>query len=599
MIFSEHKKIQYFYFAIILCSLIFFSVRILNNREKLFVIDGDGRGYYSYLPAVFFQHDLSWSKLHEYCSEDRQSFLNEINGKKINKYSFGTSLLMLPFFLLAILFSIVVQENVDGNNFIFHLFIACAAIFYFLAGIYFAIKSLLILKKKDSSIIYSVTAIILGTSILFYTFFECSLSHIYSFFCMSGFGFFTLKFLKETNKKIMLLAGLFLFLIIVIRPFNIIVLASLPFLIFEAEKIKIDFYFFRKLVICLLYTIVFALMLLVIFNYLQSGLFILNVYKNEGFNFFNPEFVNFLFSARKGLFFYSPILFLAFICIVVLAIKKQVKYVFLLSFFLFLFYLLSSWWNWFYGDSFGQRVIVDFYYFFLFPLTSFFEIVFTSIKRKLIFGFAISFLLVVNLVQTWQIANGILPLDGMNWEKYNYIFLKTNKIYAGLIGEELVPIYGLAVEPNLFYLEEKFNSKKNSFGQSSIINDSIGQNNKITLIESQNEFSLMTNYQIKESKKYSRIYVSVEFDYFDKTVLDAKNIGIVFSVNSSKDKLLYYYSAMIMDLPNVSGKWHHRNLSAEIKQNLHDGNSLNVYFYNPKGYELLIDNYKLVIQGFK
>ena len=599
MIFSEDKKIRIFYFALTLFSLLFFSVRVYINKEKFFVIDGDGRGYYSYLPALFLQNDLSWSKLEEYCPKERQTFLNDVNNKKLNKYSFGTSLLLLPFFLIAYFLSIVLGLNCDGNNFLFHFFISIAALFYFLAGIYFSIRSLLLFSKNTNVVISAVSAVIIGTSILFYTFFECSLSHVYSFCCISGFGFFTSIYFKENNKKQLLIASLFLFLIVVIRPFNIVVIASIPFLFFQSLKSSYDFYTIKKVGNYFAISVFIALSILLLFNFLQCRAIVLKTYSNEGFNFFNPEFFNFLFSARKGLFFYSPILFIAFTTTIVFAIKKQMKFVFLFLFFIVLFYFLSAWWNWFYGDSFGQRVVVDYYFFFLFPLAYFFEFVFSSLSKQIIFGATIWLLGMLNLVQTWQVANGIFPLDGITLEKYNYLFLKTDKKYAGVIGEESIPFFGKIVEPKLFYIQENFDFEKNVFNHSLVLEDKTNLNNRIALVDSNYQFAFTASHKLTKQKMFSRLYITLEFDYFDEIILSAKDLVIVFTITDSNSKNLYYYPTMLMDWPNVTSGWHHRKLSNEIKETIQNGNTLSVYFYNPKGKRILIDNYRILVQGLE
>ena len=599
MIFSEDKKIRIFYFALTLFSLLFFSVRVYINKEKLFVIDGDGRGYYSYLPALFLQNDLSWSKLEEYCPKERQTFLNDVNNKKLNKYSFGTSLLLLPFFLIAYFLSIVLGLNCDGNNFLFHFFISIAALFYFLAGIYFSIRSLLLFSKNTNVVISAVSAVIIGTSILFYTFFECSLSHVYSFCCISGFGFFTSIYFKENNKKQLLIASLFLFLIVVIRPFNIVVIASIPFLFFQSLKSSYDFYTIKKVGNYFAISVFIALSILLLFNFLQCRAIVLKTYSNEGFNFFNPEFFNFLFSARKGLFFYSPILFIAFITTIVFAVKKQMKYSLLFVFFIVLFYLFSAWWNWFYGDSFGQRVVVDYYFFFLFPLAYFFEFVFSSLSKQIIFGVTILLFGILNLVQTWQVANGIFPLDGITLEKYNYLFLKTDKKYAGLMGEEAIPSFGKIVEPKLFYIQENFDFEKNVFNHSLILQDKTNLNNRIALVDSNYQFAFTASHKLTKQKMFSRLYITLEFDYFDEIILSAKDLVIVFTITDSNSKNLYYYPTMLMDWPNVTSGWHHRKLSNEIKETIQNGNTLSVYFYNPKGKRILIDNYRILVQGLE
>jgi hypothetical protein len=397
----------------------------------------------------------------------------------------------------------------------------------------------------------------------------------------------------------LLIAALFLFLILVIRPFNVIVIASFPFLFLHSHQSRVDFYKMKMVGIYSLFSILIATACLLLFNYLQCGTLIFKTYTNEGFNFLNPEFFNFLFSARKGLFFYSPILFIAFTTTIVFAIKKQMKFVFLFLFFIVLFYFLSAWWNWFYGDSFGQRVVVDYYFFFLFPLAYFFEFVFSSLSKQIILGVTILLFGILNLVQTWQVANGIFPLDGITLEKYNYLFLKTDKKYAGLMGEEAIPSFGKIVEPKLFFIEENFDLEKNIFNHSLILQDKTNFNNRIALVDSNYQFAFTASHKLTKQKMFSRLYITLEFDYFDEIILGAKDLVIVFTITDSNSKNLYYYPTMLMDWPNVTSGWHHRKLSNEIKQKIQDGNIFSVYFYNPKGKRILIDNYRILVQGLE
>jgi hypothetical protein len=275
------------------------------------------------------------------------------------------------------------------------------------------------------------------------------------------------------------------------------------------------------------------------------------------------------------------------------------KFVFLFLFFIVLFYFLSAWWNWFYGDSFGQRVVVDYYFFFLFPLAYFFEFVFSSLSKQIIFGATIWLLGMLNLVQTWQVANGIFPLDGITLEKYNYLFLKTDKKYAGVIGEESIPFFGKIVEPKLFYIQENFDFEKNVFNHSLVLEDKTNLNNRIALVDSNYQFAFTASHKLTKQKMFSRLYITLEFDYFDEIILSAKDLVIVFTITDSNSKNLYYYPTMLMDWPNVTSGWHHRKLSNEIKETIQNGNTLSVYFYNPKGKRILIDNYRILVQGLE
>src|SRR6202008_3823989 len=62
-------------------------------------------------------------------------------------------------------------------------------------------------------------------------------------------------------------------------------------------------------------------------------------------------------------------------------------------------------------------------------------------KLKTVTVPALGLLLILNLVTCYQYKAGILPPASMNYEKFKYIFLKTDKKYAGVLGgcNDLLP----------------------------------------------------------------------------------------------------------------------------------------------------------------
>lgn len=91
-----------------------------------------------------------------------------------------------------------------------------------------------------------------------------------------------------------------------------------------------------------------------------TGHWFLYSYGNESFYWSSPQLGNFLFSVRKGLFFWSPVLLLALLGMIIAYKKREKLYTGLMIFFIVIIYVSSAWWMWFYGGSFGQRVVVDF-----------------------------------------------------------------------------------------------------------------------------------------------------------------------------------------------------------------------------------------------
>jgi hypothetical protein len=164
---------------------------------------------------------------------------------------------------------------------------------------------------------------------------------------------------------------------------------------------------------------------------MQTGNFIVWSYSNEGFNFKEFHFFDILFSYRKGWFVYTPIMFIAVLGgLITLHRQSGFRFFSGLLFFILVTYILSSWWAWWYGGSFGLRAFIDFYPAFALLLALFIN----SLRAKSlkIFVLFLAFLCVgLNLFQTKQYINNILPWDGMTKEKYWKIFLKSKpSVYA-------------------------------------------------------------------------------------------------------------------------------------------------------------------------
>src|ERR1039458_7633898 len=109
------------------------------------VIQADGLGYYSYLPAIFIYHDISFSfinKVHPIYyalntsfNPPTKNFINEFEGIRVNKYYPGLAVLWTPFFLLALLAARLFGLAADGYSGIFQYSIAVAAVFYTWLGL--------------------------------------------------------------------------------------------------------------------------------------------------------------------------------------------------------------------------------------------------------------------------------------------------------------------------------------------------------------------------------------------------------------------------------------------------------------------------------
>jgi hypothetical protein len=94
-------------------------------------------------------------------------------------------------------------------------------------------------------------------------------------------------------------------------------------------------------------------------------------------------------------------------------------------------YIISCWWDWFFGGSFGARAFVQHFSYLSIPLAALFSFVFEN-KRKtniaqinrLILIIVFSFGIGLNLFQTYQYVNYIIHFNGMSKETYWLVFGK-------------------------------------------------------------------------------------------------------------------------------------------------------------------------------
>jgi len=429
---------------IVLC---FAALFIFNNylKHNDQVIRADGLGYYNYLPAVFIYKDLNFNFLDTLQTEfynhkvDNQGIIREVNGRRVNKYFVGTAVMQMPFFLGAHLVAKSSDQHAaDGYSKIYQRSIYHAALVYALLGLMFLRFSLRNFGIHHWWIFWIQVAVLFASSLSNYIVMDASFSHAYSFTLISVWSYLMLSFDPKKPHKLIWIAFI-LGLIVLIRPINIIILAFVPFLLVLAGKKLQDFrLFFSHRKMLLLAILCFSIIVAIqpIIWYLQTGQFVVRSYGDESFNFLDPHLMDFLFSYRKGLFVYAPVFFVFLVLGSFFWIKMKSWRIFA-SFcipFVILIYVLSSWWYWSYGASFGSRVMIDFYPFLILASVPFFSKAYVFVKWLTLP--TISFAAYLSLAQTFQYKNYILLGDDMDKLAFWTVFLKTEEKYQGYLWQE-------------------------------------------------------------------------------------------------------------------------------------------------------------------
>ncbi|MFT6922215.1 MAG: hypothetical protein ACJA1C_001217 [Crocinitomicaceae bacterium] len=496
--------------------IIFLYIFIVNNyigNVNSNIGEADGKGYYDYLPSTFIHDDINRKDI-PFQVNEKYSRIDSIQGYieyqnfRVNKYPVGTAVLQLPFFGVALLTADLEGSNIDGYQPNFQKSIFFAALFYLFLAIFYIKKILEKYEIRRLIVIFIQLLIVLGTSVTHYANADASYSHVYSLFAISAFIYFALSYFKEPKLKSFILTCVFLGLVVLIRQVNILILLSLPFIAGSWPKFKTGFITLKRNYLWIIsgFLIVASIIFIqCIFWYLQSGSFILYSYQSEGFDFSSPEIFNMLFSYKRGLFVYTPVMFIALSGVVWLLIKKN--YYLLITWFLFfsiLTYIFSSWWIWFYGAGYGLRVFIEYYPLFLIP----FAVMLNQISFKWRVGImALAFLTIpLNIIQTYQYKSFILHWTQMDKEKYWTVFLKTDDRYKGLVWKQkFVP------ENHVLIKEVSLNSITCSKNKTKVIHVvdavNIPDYKKVTSIElyidnlydEQNETQLFV--RVKDSRK--------------------------------------------------------------------------------------------------
>ncbi|MBI1286395.1 MAG: hypothetical protein GC178_02345 [Flavobacteriales bacterium] len=438
-----------FFEVVIMLAFIISINNYFGNQENYIL--SDGIGYYDHLPSAFIHHDLVRNDApievdpHKY---ERIKALGAPGGYvpykefMVNKYAVGTALLESPFFLATCVKKSMEGDVGDGYGTDYQKAIFWSTLFYLFLTLLFLSKLLQLYEVSPWAIRFIQILLVFATPITHYANAEASFSHVYSLFAITAFMYFAKDALNRFRVSSLILAGLIFGLVISIRQLNLLVILMLPFLAGSMSNLLSAlthwFQHFRYVVLSAAAALAVISVQLFVW-YLQTGHWFVYSYQGESFNFVDPHFIDILFSYRKGLFVYTPVLMVSLLAMVWWFVQKKV---FLATSWIFYFvtitYVLSSWWSWYYGCSYGLRAYIDYFAFFFIPI----GILLT--RSAWYFSLPVAVLMLacipVNAIQTKQYKAYILNWMDMDKEKYWKVFLRTEPQFEGLTWKEAVDL---------------------------------------------------------------------------------------------------------------------------------------------------------------
>ena len=411
-----------------------------DGRQWKLAITADGRGYYGYLPAVFIHHDLKWRWLRSeetriVSAEESGNFVvPSQNGGTVNKCFAGVAFTMLPFFLVAHAAALACGLDAGGYSPIYAASVSVAALAWCLIGL-LLFNGWLRRRITSAPVAFAVSLLLIwATNLSFYAIVQPSMGHVYGFGVIAALLWLSDRWMEKRRWlwTLCFLAGL----LPVIRPTDALLVLALPFIAGSRERLQAWWSHLgsRSAITLIIAGVLLALPLLaqMALWHAQTGLWLVYSYGKERFNWTDPHAWEVLVGFRKGWLIYTPLMLLIIPGWVVLLRKDRFQALAYAVFITVVIYVTSCWWYWAYGDSFGQRALVDFYPVLAVPIAHLFMRI-----RGVIAGAAMAsvcaFFLLLNNVQGFQLLRYILLWERMDFASYKAAFMKTGKEYVGYL----------------------------------------------------------------------------------------------------------------------------------------------------------------------
>lgn len=562
-------------------------------------ISFDVFGYYLYLPSTIIYQDFSnleylRSILPDYkpTTDFSQATEGPI-GKYVFKYTMGQSLMFAPFFLTAHYLVVPLTDfKRDGFSPPYQLLIALGCLFYTLIGILY-LRKFLNLYFDDRITAIIIILIVFATNFLLYATRENTMPHNQLFALFAMIFYFSAGFYKKPSFKNALLIGACIGLCGLVRPTEVIIciipvflgVRSMPELVYRIKN-------YWKFIAVMAAMACFVFSFQLIYWKIQSGNWFFYSYGNESLNFMNPHFKDVLFSFRKGLFVYTPIMIFVVAGIVLMFKRMKENALAVLIFAILNLVIVSSWDCWWYGGSFGQRSMVQFYMVAALPLGVVINSIFQnkSIVMKGLFGFVLSLFVALNVFQVWQYKKGIIHYESMTKEAYFAVFgkFKSPENFNALLKE---PDYSHYRTPkNVTYIEQLLvneNYESGYISNAGIEGSGGFKSDKVA------QFSPTYTFPVKSLVQPPEVKVRCSFQAFStKDIVNSKLIMTV----ETEGKPAYIYKSLDLSLLKLTNnEWHPLEMWMDVPKYVGVDDVIKVYIWNQQDDELFIDNFQILL----
>lgn len=530
------------------------------------------------------------------------------NGNWTSNYTMGIALLWFPFFLLGHLWAKLGGYPIDGWSFPYQFSIAHGTLVYILSGLFY-LRKILINFFSDKLTTLIILLVVLGTNYLHETFNDYLQPHAMLFTGYAALVYYVIRWHKVPKIKYAAAIGFIMGIMVLARPSEI-VCVFIPILwnIYDRnsfnEKMQLIINNYHQLGILILFGFL-PFIPQIIYWKVITDTWIYFSYKNtEGFDFLQPHIYNVLFSFKKSWFVYTPIIIFPIIGIFLLFKFNKRIFLAIIVFFITNFYLLSSWAAWWNGGSFGMRYFVESYAVMSIPFGFF--LLYINKQKKILSAvvyFAMGFFVVLNLFQTWQYVNWIIPEDRMTYAYYKKIFFKTEVSDAD---RELMEVKRSFEATESFDNENEYDHYIAAFMNFDDINAFLDENKKDTsrFYSTPNSYKLTLEdewgpkfqfpYTQIVPKNKDHAWLRVSMFYFTEVNPNENEINLVITMPHN-DYNLKYRAFNFSSKKYESGKWNYVEFDYMTPFPYSTKDHFDVYLWHRGKHDLWIDDMKVEV----
>lgn len=425
-------------YALLLCWVSLLAMRAWEPPRN--ALTWDVFGYYLYLPATFIHHDIgledrAWLEevMERYePSSTLYQLVDGPEGRRVIKYSAGMAVLYAPFFLIAHVSAPLLGYPADGFSAPYQYLLAFGCLLYALFGLW-VFRRVLLHFFSDAWTALLILLVVFGTNYLHLTAWDGTLlSHTPLFLLYALLLWSTIRWHERPSGAMAWLIGATAGLITLVRPSEgVALLIPLLWLPIGQRPWALKWKLVQRhpghlAAAALAFLIAVSPQLLYWHTVTGQWVFYSYVNPGEGFDLFPPHIGNFLFSFRKGWLVYTPLMALALAGMGWLRTRERRAFWAILAFLIADLWVASAWSTWWYaGGSFSSRSMVPAYTVLALPLGFALQAVLRNRLLRWPAGLLIGSLVLLNLFQTWQWYQGILPKDRITKAYYLAVFGRT------------------------------------------------------------------------------------------------------------------------------------------------------------------------------